>query len=236
MATQPQKDDLKILFNGTIDGNLEGIVDSESKIKEIQPIIDKFDPACKGLDREIITITASINALKSDIVTLHTNAHNVGCGTTVGVTTVFSDTTVDSSYKLSSSTYDSDDPYDIINTTLTTSNVGFGTFVIYTKSNSSTTGLGSAYASIGSCYGSGCVPGTCTTALTNITTKQNQIISLQSQLDDLVYASNSIKTERVDYQVIRWAEKSSIRTSKEENGRIKKAIDVLEDVKYDPHI
>ena len=33
MATQPQKDDLKILFNGTIDGNLEGIVDSEAKIK-----------------------------------------------------------------------------------------------------------------------------------------------------------------------------------------------------------
>ena len=80
------------------------------------------------------------------------------------------------------------------------------------------------------------MPGTCTTALTNITTKQNQIISLQSQLDDLVYASNSIRTERVDYQVIRWAEKSSIRTSKEENGRIKKAIDVLEDAKYDPHI
>ena len=137
---------------------------------------------------------------------------------------------------MSSSTYDSDDPYDIINTTLTTSNVGFGTFVIYTKSNSSTTALVSAYASIGSCYGSGCVPGTCTTALTNITTKQNQIISLQSQLDDLVYASNSIRTERVDYQVIRWAEKSSIRTSKEENVRIKKAIDVLEDAKYDPHI
>jgi len=236
MATQPQKDDLKILFNGTIAGNLEGIVDSESKIKEIQPVIDKFDPACKGLDKEIVTITANINALKADIVTLHTNAYNVGCGTTVGVTTVRPDTTVDSSYKLSSPAYDSNDPYDIINTTLTTSNVGLGTFVIYTKSNSSSTGLGSAYADIGSCYGAGCIPGTCTTALTNITAKQNQIISLQSQLDDLVYASNSIRTERIDYQVIRWAEKSSIRTSKEENERIKKAIDVLEDAKYDPYI
>jgi len=236
MATQPQKDDLKILFNGTIDSNLDGIVDSEAKIKEIQPIIDKFDPACKGLDKEIVTITASINALKAEIVTLHLTAHNVGCGTTVGVTTVFSDTIVDSSYKLSSSTYDSDDPYDITNTTLTTSNVGFGTFVIYTKNNSSSTGLGSAFASIGSCYGVNCIPQTCTTALTNITAKQNQIISLQSQLDNLVSASNSMRTERIDYQVIRWAEKSSIRSAKEENERIKKAIGVLEDAKYDPYI
>ena len=37
MATEPQKTNLKILFNGSIDSNLSSIIDSESKIKEIQP-------------------------------------------------------------------------------------------------------------------------------------------------------------------------------------------------------
>ena len=236
MATEPQKTNLKILFNGSIDSNLSSIIDSESKIKEIQPVIDNFDPACKGLDNQIVTITTSINTLKSEIVTLYSNAYAVGCGTTVGVTTVFPDTVVDSSFNLSSSTYDSDDPYTITNTTLTNSNVGFGTFVIYTPNNNQVTGLGSAYADIDSCYDVGCISGNCTNFANQITTKQNEIISLQSQLNDLTFASNSIKTERVDYQVIRWADKYSIRTLKEENQRIKTVLDVLDDAKYDPYI
>jgi prefoldin subunit 5 len=236
MATEPQKTELKILFNGSIDSNLSSIVNSESKLKEIQPVIDTFDPTCKGLDREIVSIAANINTLKSEIVTLHSNAYAVGCGTTVGVTTVFPDTVVDSSFNLSSSTYDSDDPYEITNITLTTSNVGFGTFVIYTPSNNQVSGLGSAYADIGSCYGGGCISGNCTNFANQITAKQNQIISLQSQLNDLTSASNSIRTERVDYQVIRWADKYSIRTLKEENQRIRIALDVLDDARYDPYI
>lgn len=236
MATEPQKTELKILFNGSIDSNLSSIVDSESKLKEIQPVIDNFDPACKGLDREIVTIAANINTLKSEIVTLYSNAYAVGCGTTVGATTVFPDTIVDSSFNLSSPTYDSDDPYEVTNVTLTTSNVGFGTFVIYTPSNNQVAGLGSAYANIGSCYGVGCISGNCTNFANQITTKQNQIISLQSQLSNLTSASNSIRTERVDYQVIRWADKYLIRTLKEENQRIKIVLDVLDDARYDPYI
>jgi hypothetical protein len=108
--------------------------------------------------------------------------------------------------------------------------------VIYTPSNNQVAGLGSAYADIGSCYGGGCISGNCTNFSNQITTKQNQIISLQSQLNDLTSASNSIRTERVDYQVIRWADKYSIRTLKEENQRIRIAFDVLDDARYDPYI
>jgi len=236
MATEPQKTELKILFNGSIDSNLSSIEDSESKLKEIQPVIDTFDPACKGLDREIVSIVANINALKSEIVTLHSNAYAVGCGTTVGIATIFPDTVVDSSFNLSSSTYDSDDPYEVTNVTLTTSNVGFGTFVIYTPSNKQVSGLGDAYGDIDSCYGMGCISGDCTNFANQIATKQNQIISLQSQLNSLTSASNAIRTERVDYQVIRWADKYSIRTLKEENQRIRIALDVLDDARYDPYI
>ena len=235
MATEPQKTQLKILFNGSISGNLESIADSETKIKEIQPIIDEFDPSCKGLDTRIVSLVGSINTLKTEIVTLYSNAYAVGCGTTVGVSTVFSDTAIDSSYNLSSSSYDSDDPYEINNVTLTSSNVGFGTFVIYTKNNPQS-GIGSAYASVGSCFGDGCVSANCTNFASQIAIKENQVIILQSELDDLVPSVNSLKTERVDYQVIRWADKHSIRTLKEENERIKISLGILDDAKYDAYI
>ena len=59
---------------------------------------------------------------------------------------------------------------------------------------------------------------------------------MQSELDDLVPSVNSLKTERVDYQVIRWADKHSILTLKEENERIKISLGILDDAKYDAYI
>ena len=216
MATEPQKGNLIKLFNGSISGNLESIADSETKIKEIQPIIDEFDPSCKGLDTRIVSLVGNINTLKTEIVTLYSNAYAVGCGTTVGVSTVFSDTAIDSSYNLSSSSYDSDDPYEINNVTQS--------------------GIGSAYASVDSCFRGGCVSANCTNFASQIAIKENQITILQSELDNLVPSVNSLKTERVDYQVIRWADKYSIRTLKEENERIKISLGILDDAKYDAYI
>ena len=43
--------------------------------------------------------------------------------------------------------------------------------VKYTKNDNQVTGLGSAYADIGSCYGGGCISGNCTNFLNQITTK-----------------------------------------------------------------
>jgi hypothetical protein len=235
MATEPQKGNLIKLFNGSISGNLESIADSETKIKEIQPIIDDFDPSCKGLDAKIVSLVGNINTLKTEIVTLYSNAYAVGCGTTVGATDINQDTAIDSSYYLSSSSYDSDEPYEINNVPLTSSNVGFGTFVIYTKNNPQS-GIGSAYASVGSCFGGGCVSANCTNFASQIAIKESQVTILQSELDDLVPSVNSLKTERVDYQVIRWADKYSIRTLKEENQRIRIALGILDDAKYDAYI
>ena len=236
MATQPQTNNIITLLNETVKQNIELISDNQVSVQESQVIIDDFDPSCRGLDTRIVSLVSSINTLKTDIVTIHSSARAVGCGTTVGVSTVFPDTAIDSSYYLSSSSYDSDEPYEVNNVVLTSSNVGFGTFVIYTKNDNQVTGLGSAYADIGSCYGGGCISGNCTNFLNQITTKQNQIVILQSELDNLVPSVNSIKTERVDYQIRRWADKNTIRSLTEENQRIAISLAVLTNDDYDSFI
>jgi len=233
MATQPQKNNLLKLFQGTIEQNIDLIADNEVSIQEIQPVIDDFDPSTKGLDRQIVSLVSNINTLKSEIVSLHSQAYAVGCGTTAGETTVYPDTAIDSSYNLSSPSYDLDEPYEITNQTLSSSNVGFGTFVIYTKNNNQVSGLGSAYASIESCFRLPCTSGTCSNFANQITQKQNQIITIQAQVDKLSFSVNSLKTERVDYQIRRWSDKHTIRNLKEENERINASINVLNNPEYD---
>jgi hypothetical protein len=236
MATQPQKNNLQKLFQGTIDSNIDLIADNEVSIQEIQPVIDDFDPSTKGLDRQIVSLVGNINTLKSEIVSLHSQAYAVGCGTITGATVVYPDTALDSSYNLSSPSYDEDEPYDVTNQTLTSSIVGFGTFVIYTKNNSQVAGLGSAYGSVGSCFRTPCTSGTCSNFATQITEKQNQIVAIQAQVDKLSFSTNSLKTERVDYQIRRWSDKHTIRNLKEENERIKGSISILNDPEYDSFI
>jgi hypothetical protein len=235
MATEPQKSKLVNLLQDNIDQNNENIIENQSSVKESQGIIDYFDPSCKGLDGRIVSLVGSINTLKSEIVTLYSQAYAVGCGTTAGLT-VYQDTAVDSYYNISISSYDSDTPYEISNQTLSSSNVGFGTFVIYTKDNNQLSGIGSAYADIGSCYRGGCVSGNCTNYQSQITTKQNQIITLQAEVDTLIPAINSLKTERVDYQIRRWSDNYTIRNLREENARILVSLGVLNNPQYDQYI
>jgi hypothetical protein len=236
MATQPQKDNLLKLFHGTIKQNIDLIADNEVSIQEIQPVIDDFDPSCKGIDRQIVTIVNNINTLKTEIVTLYSEAYAVGCGTTGGATVVYPDTVIDSSYNLSNPSYDSGEPYEITNQTLTTSNVGFGTFVIYTKDNNQVTGFGTAYSGIQSCFGELCTSENCVNYSNQIVEKQNQIISLQAQVNELSFSVNSLKTERINYQIRRWADNNTIRNLKEENERIKVSIRVLNNPDYDLYI
>jgi peptidoglycan hydrolase CwlO-like protein len=236
MATQPQTSNLQKLFQETIDQNIGTIATNEESIKESQVIIDYFDPSCKGLDGQIVSLNNSINTLKTEIVTLYSQAYAVGCGTTAGATVVYPDTIVDSSYNLSSASYDADDPYAITNQTLTSSNVGFGTFVIYTQNNNQVAGLGSAYGSVGSCFRPGCISGNCTNYASQITSKQNEITQLRSQISNLVSSVNSLKTERVGYQNRRWSDNHTNRNLREENQRLELGLTILSNPSYDSFI
>ena len=235
MATQPQRDNLLTLLNENLESNLEVIADNQVSIVEIQPVIDDFTPSCVGFDTKILSLTTEINTLKSEVVTLHSSAYAVGCGTTAGQTKMRPDTTVNNKYNLCDASYDGDDPYDVVSATLSISNVGVGTFIVYTPNNSSASGLGILYADIGSCYGPGCVSGNCTNFANQINTKQNQITILQSELSELVGAINIIKDQRSDYEVRRWGDKYSIRTLTEENNQIRLALGILVNPAYDSY-
>lgn len=239
MATQPQKNNLIKLFRDSIDSNLRSIESNEISLQENQLIINDFDPSCQGIDNLIIPIVNQINEIKTEISILYSNARNAGCGTVTGATIIYPDTVIDSSYNLSDPLYESVNAYDINNQPLSNSNVGFGTFIIYTQDDSSASGLGIAYGDIGQCYGK-LFPGVCTEDCSGypgqITPKQNEIIPLRLELNELVLASNSLRTRRLDYQVRRWADRYTIKILIAENQSINQSINVLNNPGYDPFI
>jgi len=199
---------------------------------ETQEVIDLFTSPCTNVDTRIVSITAQINTLKQEIVTLSTNAYAVGCGTTAGVTTIYPDVVRVYSENVSNSTYDGDSPFSTSNTTLSSSNVGLGTYLVYTASDSSQTGIGSLYGDLSSCYRNLIIPPLCNTSVcvshaSSITSKQSQIVSLQSQLSDLVTSSNQIKTERREYEIERYAHNSTVRVLGEENTRLYGSIQTI---------
>jgi hypothetical protein len=211
----------KIVSNN---GAIETLQDSKV---ETQENIDLFSSPCTNVDSKIVSITAEINTLQQEIVSLSTNAYAVGCGTTVGVTTVYPDVVRVYSENISNSAYDGDDPFDSSNTILVQSNAGIGTYLVYTQSDSSQTGIGSLYGDLSNCYGIPCTSSVCVSHASSITSRQNQIISLRSQLNSLVTGANQVKSERREYEIERYAHNSTVRILGEENTRIRGAIEII---------
>lgn len=238
MATEPQKTKLVNLLSETISSNESAIESLEESLLEVEEVISYFEPSCIGFDSRIVSLASSINNIKGEIVTLHANAYAVGCGTTVGISTIYQDVVRNRSYNISTSTYDGEDPYDVIVSTLLSSNVGYGTFLTYTKDDTtSIVGTGNSYADVGTCYGShqGCTTPICTVYANSISSKDSQIYSLRAELSNLIGPVNAIKTERVDYQIRRYGDKYSIRTLTEENVRINNSLTILNNPTYDPY-
>ena len=100
-----KRETLKGVFAESIRGNNGFIQDLNEDLIEIEPIIESFTPSCEGFDTKIVALASSINSIKSEIVVLHTNAYNVGCGTTVGISTMRQDTLLNLSYKISDENY-----------------------------------------------------------------------------------------------------------------------------------
>jgi hypothetical protein len=174
----------------------------------------------------LFRFAASIVTLQNEVVTLSTSAFAVGCGTTGGVTNIFPDTVKNHRYNLCTSSYDGNSPYDVTISTLSLSNAGIGTLLVYTQNDTSQSGIGSLFGTINTCFrpASGCNSGVCAGFAASITAKQTEITTLRTQLTDLVSSSNKIKGERVDYEIQRYGENYSIRILGEENTRISLAI------------
>ncbi len=215
-------------------GNTQTISYMNQVKPETQTIIDYFTTPTKNLDNQIVPIVSQINTLKAEIVSLAAGAYAVGCGTTGGSTIVYPDVVRNFVANLSSDSYSGNDPYGTTSSALSSSNVGIGTLLVYTQNDSSQSGIGSLYASINSCFRPktliplvACVSGECVSFASSITTRQNQITVLASQIVSLVSNSNSLRRERIDYEIQRYSYNQSIVYLTSRNSQINSTITIL---------
>lgn len=233
-----KRETLKAVFAESTRDNNGFIADANNDNIDIAPIIESFTPSCEGFDRRIVALASSINSIKSEIVVLYTNAYDVGCGTTVGISTMFQDTVLNLSYKISDENYVDPDhsdfdgpvnnPYDIVSIALTSGNVGYGTFSKHIPDDP-TTGIGSTYADIGS--GGPSCPG----YATQIAAKETEITSLRNELISLTDPVNVIKEERVPYHYRRFRNKVDVIELNEKNTKLNIAAEALNNPIYDPY-
>lgn len=222
--------DVVTLLSGKITGNNDSLEVLNERKPKIQEDIDSFTPVCQIIDNRVVSIAASIVNLQTEIVALHRDAYAVGCGTTAGISTSYPDTVKNYSYNLCTESYDGESPYDVNVTILSSGNVGFGTFLLYTQNDSSQTGIGTLYGDIDTCFNPflGCTSGVCVSFGSSISAKQGQLTALRNQLTNLVLDTNSIKSQRVDYEIQRYGNNYTIRILTEENVRISSAITAIQ--------
>lgn len=215
-------------LNDRISSNTTAIGFIEDEIPKQDEIINEFTEIVIPIDKEVVSITSQINDLKNQIVVLSNQAYSVGCGTTVGVTTIYPDTVQSYSENMTSSSYDGSDPYGgQNNTSLTSSNVGVGTFLIHVQDDSSQSGIGTLYGSIETCFRFPCVSGDCVSYASSIAALESQIVTLRNQLSTPISNSNAIKKERRYSQTERYGQKKGIASLKERNDEMKSSIGVI---------
>jgi hypothetical protein len=226
---------LVTLLVGKVDGNNQTISFINTKKPETQKTIDLFTSPTTVLDTQIVSIASSINTLKTDIVTLATNAYSVGCGTTsTYAATYFPDVVRTYVANISTSTYNGSDPYGNTSSSLSSNNLGIGTLLVYSQNDTSQSGIGSVATNINTCYRAkslipliACVSGECVSYAASITDKQNQLTTLTAQLQALVSNSNNLRNERLDYELERYSQNQSVLYLTNRNIGINTAINVL---------
>lgn len=213
-----------------IENNKVSINEIEKGIPELESNIESYSPTLKKIDNEIVSITSQINDLHNQIVILSGEGYASGCGTTVGLTTVYPDVVKSFSDNLTSSSYDGINPFGgVSSASLSSSNVGIGSFLLHVQSDSSQTGIGSLYANPGTCYQILiCNSDICSSYASSITALQTQITTLRGRLGPLISDSNTIKNERRNDQIARYGSKRGLANLKSRNTEMSNAIVVIE--------
>lgn len=215
-------------LQGKIAVNNNAISYVEQEKPKTQADIELFSPTLVKVDSDIVSLVSQINSLKTQIVSLSTNAFNVGCGTTVGATTVFPDRVVSTVPNYSISSYDGNDPYGTNSSSaLSSLNVGIGSFLVYNQSDTSQTGIGSLFASIGSCFRTPCTSSVCVSTASSITALQSQITTLQAQVSNLIPKSNAVKSQRSEYEIARYGYNQTSKILTDKNTQIGIAISCI---------
>lgn len=152
-------------------------------VEGVQTLINRFDPATKGLDTRIVEINTEIRNIQSQILALGQSANAVGCGTTGSVVNVTEDTVVayDWAFTLPN-------PFSVSTTTLTTSNLGVGTYVGVTQVS-----IGTYYGLLGL--------GTCVGYANSISTLEGSLSTYRSERDNLIVQVNAMKSARATFKL-----------------------------------
>lgn len=221
--------ELITLLSGEIESNTDSINFLTERKPEVQKNIDLFTPVCTSVDNQVVSIASSINAIQSDIATISATAYAVGCGTTAGQALLYPDVVRNYRYNVCTSGYSGDDPYGVTVATLGASNVGIGTLVVHTASDTSQASLGVLYGSLGVCFRllGTCNTGNCVDYLSRITAKQTEISNYRTQISTVVTTSNTLKDQRLNYEIQRYAQNNSIRSMTENNVKIGAAITAI---------
>jgi hypothetical protein len=218
-------------LNDKISSNKTAVGFIEAELPKYEETIGEFIEITIPIENKIISVTSSINSLQEQIVSVATSAFNVGCGTTVGATTVYPDTVKTHSENVNSSSYDGLDPFGgQTSSVLSSSNVGVGTFLVFTQNDSSQTGLGTLYGDIESCDRFPCAGNVCIDYNDEIVSLQNQITTLRGQLPSEIIKVNSIRTEKKNSEIERYGQKRGVASLKQRNSEIESVVNTINSI------
>lgn len=200
----------------------------ENEIPIYEETVREFDEITISREKEIISVSSNINSFQQQIVSIATSAFNVGCGTTVGATTVYPDTVKNYSENLSSESYDGPDPFGgQTSSLLSSSNVGFGTLIVPTQNDSSQVGLGTLYAGIGSCFRIPCTTNICIDFNAEIASLESQITTLRGELSSKLSIVNTIRDEKRNSQIELYGQTIAVKSLKQRTSEIQSAINAI---------
>ena len=218
-------------LNDRVSSNKTAIGFIEAELPKYEETIGEFTEITIPIENKIISVASSINSLQQQIVSIATSAYNVGCGTTTGASTVYPDTVKNHSENVNSPSYDGLDPFGGQTTPLlSSSNVGFGTFLVFTQNDSSQTGLGTLYGTIESCFRIPCTGSVCVDYNSQITSLQSQIVTLRSQLPSEITKVNSIRTEKKISEIERYGQKRGVASLKQRNSEMESAVNTINSI------
>jgi len=218
-------------LNDRISSNKTAVGFIEAEIPKYEETIGEFIEITIPIENKIISVASSINSLQQQIVSIATSAFNVGCGTTAGASIVYPDTVKNHIENVNSSSYDGFDPFGGQTTPLlSSSNVGVGTFLLFTQNDSSQTGLGTLYGTMESCFRTPCTGSVCVDYNSQITSLQSQIVTLRGQLPSEITKVNSVRNEKKNFEVERYGQKRGVASLKQRNTEMESAINTINSI------
>jgi len=197
-----------------------GISSSDSvRVYGPQELVANYNVPIKKIDNRIIELNTQIQNLQSDLLDVKQAANNAGCPGPIWIIG-FTTTTVlqDNLVPYVGYGFSAPNPFSAISGTLNTSNSGIGTF----NSVPGTSVIGSYFEPIVDAGG-------CATYVSQINTLNGQISTLQTERNGLINKVNTLKKNRISFELQNYAYTESKNKLNEQIASTNSIISFLED-------